>query len=200
ILISNGVSQLNELDQYINSTGKSADTQTESDLLQQFKEASEKEAEALVERIEEALKENANEQEYERAIDIDFTSQYVSLTLNGALLFDSGSADLKEEAYPVLDKVGQLLTRYAGSTIEIDGHTDNVPIHNSRFESNDALSSFRALAVYKYFMQSTSLDPAKMRHAGCGEYLPIADNATPEGRAKNRRVEIKIYTEMSSLE
>ncbi len=200
ILISNGVSQLNELDQYINSTGKSADAQTESDLLEQFKEASTKEVEAMVERIEEALQENANEQEYERAIDIDFTSQYVSLTLNGALLFDSGSADLKEEAYPVLDKVAQLLARYATSTIEIDGHTDNVPIHNSRFESNDALSSFRALAVYKYFMQTTALDPAKMRHAGCGEYLPIADNSTPEGRARNRRVEIKIYTEMASLE
>ncbi|MCR5338398.1 MAG: flagellar motor protein MotB [Lachnospiraceae bacterium] len=199
ILISNGVSQLNELDQYINSTGKSADTETQHDLLEEFKEASTKEAEAMVEKIEEALKEDVNEQEYEQAIDIDFTSQYVSLTLNGAFLFDSGSADLKEEAYPVLDKVGQLLTRYATSTVEIDGHTDNVPIHNSKFESNDALSSFRALSVFKYFMQTTPLDPANVRHAGCGEYQPIADNSTPEGRAKNRRVEIRIFTELANF-
>ncbi len=152
----------------------------------------------MVEKIEEALKENANEQEFEKAIDIDFTSQYVSLTLNGAFLFDSGSADLKEEAYPVLDKVAQLLSRYATSTVEIDGHTDNVPIHTSKFESNDALSSFRALSVFNYFIRTTSLNPANLRHAGCGEYQPIADNATPEGRAKNRRVEIKIFTEMSN--
>ena len=199
ILISNGVSQLNELDQYINSTGKSADTQTESDLMEQYKEASMEEAEELVEKIEEFMKESQSaEQEFEKAIDIDFTSQYVSLTLNGAFLFDSGSAELKEEAYPVLDKVAQLLARYATSTIEIDGHTDNVPIHNSRFESNDALSSFRALAVFKYFIQTTGLDPSKLRHAGCGEYQPIADNSTPEGRAKNRRVGIKIFTEMAN--
>ncbi|MCR5282390.1 MAG: flagellar motor protein MotB [Lachnospiraceae bacterium] len=198
ILISNGVSQLNELDQYINSTGKSAESEVEKDLMKEYSEASQQQAEEMVEKIEEALKENANEQEFEKAIDIDFTSQYVSLTLNGAFLFDSGSADLKEEAYPVLDKVAQLLSRYATSTVEIDGHTDNVPIHTSRFESNDALSSFRALSVFNYFIRTTSLDPANLRHAGCGEYQPIADNATPEGRAKNRRVEIKIFTEMSN--
>ncbi len=198
ILISNGVSQLNELDQYINSTGKMAESEVEKDLMSEYQEASMAQAEEMVEKIEEALQENINEQEFEKAIDIDFTSQYVSLNLNGAFLFDSGSADLKEEAYPVLDKVAQLLERYATSTIEIDGHTDNVPIHTSKFESNDALSSFRALSVFNYFVQTTNLDPANLRHAGCGEYQPVADNSTPEGRAKNRRVEIKIYTDLSN--
>ncbi|MCR4691097.1 MAG: flagellar motor protein MotB [Lachnospiraceae bacterium] len=198
ILISNGVSQLNELDQYINSTGKMAESEVEKDLMSEYQEASMAQAEKMVEKIEEALQENVNEQEFEKAIDIDFTSQYVSLNLNGAFLFDSGSADLKEEAYPVLDKVAQLLERYATSTIEIDGHTDNVPIHTSKFESNDALSSFRALSVFNYFVQTTNLNPANLRHAGCGEYQPVADNSTPEGRAKNRRVEIKIYTDLSN--
>lgn len=196
ILISNGVSQLNELDEYINSTGKPADSDAETDLVEEYQKASLEEAEELAEKVEEALKEDGAQ--YESEIDVDFTSQYVSLTLNGAFLYDSGSADLKQEALPVLDKVGQILTRYAGSVIEIEGHTDNVPIHNAKFGDNNELSSFRALSVFDYFMETTALDPAFIKHSGRGEYVPIADNATPEGRAKNRRVEIKIYTELAN--
>lgn len=196
ILISNGVSQLNELDQYINSTGKSADTDTKSDALEEFEQDKLAESEQLSEAIEEALREDA---QYENEIEVDFTSQYVSLTLNGAFLFDSGSATLKEEAKPLLDRVGQILTRYAGSTIEIEGHTDNVPIHNSQFANNNELSSFRALSVFDYFMETTALDPALIKHSGRGEYVPVADNGTAEGRARNRRVEIKIYTQLSGM-
>lgn len=194
VLISNGVSQLNELDEYINSTGKTAESEEEADVFEEFEQAKLKEAEELSEQVEEAL---ADEAEFESEIDVDFTTQYVSLTLNGAFLFDSGSAEIKEEAKPLMDRVGQILVRYADSTIEIEGHTDNVPIHNSRYANNNELSSFRALAVFDYLTQTTALDPAKLRHTGCGEYLPVADNTTPEGRAKNRRVEIKIYTHLS---
>ena len=194
ILISNGVSQLNELDDYINSTGKAADGDTLEDL-KEFEQEQMAAAEELAEQIEEAI----SESEFEGMIDVDFTSQYVSLTLNGALLFDSGSAQIKEEAKPLLDKVGQLLTRYAESTIEIEGHTDNVPIHNAKYANNDELSSFRALSVFDYYMATTFLDPAMIKHSGRGEYVPVADNATPEGRAQNRRVEIKIYHTLSTM-
>ena len=194
ILISNGVSQLNELDKYINSTGKAQESEVESeDFMKEFEQASMNESEMLAETVSEAL----DESEYEGDIDNDFTTQYVSLTLNGAFLFDSGKAEIKEEAKPVLDKVGQILTRYASSTIEIEGHTDNVPISNSKFPNNDVLSSYRALAVFDYFRETTAIDPATMKHSGRGDYVPVADNATAEGRAKNRRVEIKIYTSLS---
>lgn len=153
-------------------------------------------SEQLAEQIEEAV----DESQFANEIDIDFTAQYVSLTLNGGLLFDSGSADIKEEAKPLLDKVGVLLSRYADSTIEIEGHTDNNPIHNSRYADNNVLSSFRALSVFDYFIQTTSLDPASIKHSGRGEYVPVADNSTPEGRAQNRRVEIKIYHSLSTEE
>jgi len=197
ILISNGVSQLNELDEYINSTGKAAELEEESkDALEEFIEQQLQQSEQLAETVEEVLEEESLEGE----IDVEFTSQYVSLTLNGALLFDSGSDQLKEESLPVLDKVAQILSRYADSTIEIEGHTDNVPIHNSNFANNNELSSFRALAVFDYFMQTTNLDPAKVKHSGRGEYVPIADNATPEGRARNRRVEIKLYHDLSTID
>lgn len=195
ILISNGVSQLNELDKYINSTGKTAESEQDVDVFEEFEEKQLSESEELAEKVEEALAEDQSQ--YEGDIKVDFTSQYVSLTLNGAFLFDSGSDQLKDEAKPLLDKVGMILVRYADSTIEIEGHTDNVPISNSRFANNDVLSSFRALAVFDYFMQTTSLEPSAIKHSGRGEYIPIADNTTPEGRAQNRRVEIKIYTELS---
>ena len=90
-----------------------------------------------------------------------------------------------------------ILDRYAESTIEIEGHTDNVPINTSKFASNDVLSSYRALAMFDYLVQNTSLDPAMLKHSGRGEYVPVADNSTPEGRAKNRRIEIKIYNTLS---
>ncbi len=198
ILISNGVSQLNELDEYINSTGKMDDGQAVDDdvaaVKEKMEEAQLEESETLAEQIQEAV----DDKEMGSEIDIEFTSQYVQLTLKGALLFDSGSTLLKEEAKPVLDQVGLVLERYAAGTIEIEGHTDNVPMSGAKYSNNDELSSGRALSVFDYLLSVTDLDPANMKHAGRGEYVPIADNSTPEGRTRNRRVEIKIYNSLSS--
>ena len=97
-----------------------------------------------------------------------------------------------------MSKLGLILERYAESVIEIEGHTDNVPINSARYANNNELSSARALSVFDYFAGETNLNPAMIKHSGRGEYVPIADNSTPEGRAKNRRVEIKIYHTMSS--
>ena len=198
ILISNGVSQLNELDDYINSTGKMDEGQiVDEDLAnvqEKMEEAKMEESEQMAEKIQEAV----DEKNLGSEIDIDFTSQYVQLTLKGALLFDSGSTLLKEEAKPVLDQVGTVLERYASGTIEIEGHTDNVPMSGAKYSNNDELSSGRALSVFDYLLSVTNLDPARVKHAGRGEYDPVADNATPEGRTRNRRVEIKIYNSLSS--
>lgn len=198
ILISNGVSQLNELDQYINSTGRMDQGElVEEDLAtaqEQLKEAQMEKSEELAEKIKEAVDEKDMGQE----IDIEFTSQYVQLTLKGGILFDSGSVELKQEALPVLDQVGLILERYATGTIEIEGHTDNVPMSGAKYSNNDELSSGRALSVFNYLLSITNLDPASVKHAGRGEYLPIADNSTPEGRSRNRRVEIKIYNSLST--
>ena len=159
----------------------------------QLEAAGLKESESMSEQIEESV----NEEDLGKQIDIDFTSQYVSLTMNGSLLFDSGSATIKDEAVPTLQKVGKILETYADGTIEIEGHTDNVPISNSKFANNDELSSFRALAVFDFLRDNTDLDPALIKHTGRGAYVPIADNGTPEGRQQNRRVEIKIYNQLS---
>ena len=200
VLISNGVSQLNELEQYINSTGKTAESDSEVNEMDEFEgmaaqiEAAKMAAsEELAEKVQEAVTESSMDKD----IDITFTSQYVQLTLKGSILFDSGKSELKQEAMPIVQKVGVILERYAESTIEVEGHTDNVPINTAKYPSNDVLSSYRALSMFEYLVQNTSLDPAKLKHSGRGEYMPVADNSTPEGRAKNRRIEIKIYNTLS---
>ncbi|MBR5421311.1 MAG: flagellar motor protein MotB [Lachnospiraceae bacterium] len=195
ILISNGVSQLNQLDDYINSTGKSAEDM-EADL-ENIMEEAEKQKMAASEELEEKVEEAVSEAGLDELVELSYTSQYVELTLNGALLFESGSAVLSQQAGTVLDQVGLILERYAESTIEIEGHTDSVPIHSAQFPSNNELSDARALSVFYYLMEHTSLDPAFVKHSGRGEYNPIADNGTAEGRALNRRVEIKIYNRLS---
>ena len=196
ILISNGVSQLNELDEYMTTMGRAAEQTTEEqDKWEEIEEEQLKESESLSELIEEALQ----EQNLEGMVDVDFTSQYVSLTLNGALLFDSGSAQIKTDSLPILDKIGVILRKYGKSIIEIEGHTDNVPIHTSRFADNNELSSARALSVFNYLVENSGLDPAIVKHTGRGEYVPIADNSTETGRAKNRRVEIRIYNPLSPM-
>lgn len=200
ILISNGVTQLNELDQYINSTGKTADSSVDGESFEEYEKSPEameqiladeklQENERLAENVEEALQEEAVGDQ----VDISFTAQYIQLTMNGALLFDSGSAELKEESKAVLDKVGGVLERYSTGTVEIEGHTDNVPISSARYASNEELSSARALSVFYYLMENTFLDPVNLKHAGMGERVPVADNSTEEGRSLNRRVEIRIY-------
>ncbi|MCR5256412.1 MAG: flagellar motor protein MotB [Acetatifactor sp.] len=202
ILISSGVSQLNNLDDYINEYGKAADSDKDVDALEEFVSGASEEQlqdaleskylqsnEEIAEKIEEAVSENNMSDQ----IEVSFTAQYVQLSMKGALLFDSGSAELKDSSESVLLKVGVILEKYAEGTIEIDGHTDNVPIKSARFADNEELSSARALSVFYYLANNTSIDEANMVHAGMGDRDPIADNGTADGRSKNRRVEIKIY-------
>ena len=207
ILISNGVSQLNELEQYINSTGNTADNTVDTEDFNDFESgemSEEQKFEEMLQEIEdhnltvneqlaEIIEEAVIESNMSEQIDVTFTSQYVMLSLKGALLFDSGKAELREDSLPVMERVAVILERYAGSTIEIEGHTDTVPMHSAKYANNNELSSARALSVFDYMVENTALDPADIKHAGRGEYVPVADNATEEGRAKNRRVEIRIY-------
>ena len=133
-------------------------------------------------------------------VELNFNGQYVLLTLNGALLFDSGKAEVKEQALPLVEKLAGILQSYEANVIQIEGHTDNVPINSSKYESNDVLSMYRALYVADYIRSITNIEPSHIVSAGRGSYFPVADNATAEGRALNRRVEIKIFNSYNSSE
>lgn len=218
ILISNGVSQLNELSNYISSTGRAADSETQDTQIQVYNtdsggkentESSEDNTGAMnIEQATEAVEAanlSSNEELAELIgeaiadsrlsdqIDVSFTSQYVMLTMKGSILFAPGSATLNEDCKPVLDRVSSILERYARGEIEINGHTDNVPMNSAKYPSNEELSSARALSVFYYIVETSSLDPTLIKHSGFGERMPIADNSTEAGRARNRRVEIRIY-------
>lgn len=106
-------------------------------------------------------------------------------------LFDSGRADIRPDSRLVLDRVSEVIGRIPNQ-VRIEGHTDNRPINTLRFPTNWELSTARATAVIRHFIERHGLDPERLSAAGYGEYRPIADNATPEGRQQNRRVDIVI--------
>ena len=116
----------------------------------------------------------------------------LSLNLVEKILFDSGSALVKKDGKKVLDRVAEILKKVQDKQIRIEGHTDNVPISAriiDKFPSNWELSTSRATNVVRY-LQEKAVDPKYLVAAGYSEYRNIAPNDKPEGRAKNRRIEI----------
>jgi Flagellar motor protein len=206
MMISTGVSQLEMLDDYFKEETNSSDEEetepkdketeptAEEELKEEYEAAGLKESEEMAEQIEEMLA----KRQIDNQAEVDVNAQFVRITLSGALLFDSAQSQIREDALPLVDKLSMILANYNSNQIEIEGHTDNVPISNAKYENNDVLSAYRAFAVKDYVLEHTALEAGKIYAAGCGEYNPVADNSTPEGRARNRRVEIKIYNSYNS--
>jgi chemotaxis protein MotB len=110
------------------------------------------------------------------------------------VLFDSGQAVLKTEGEQVLQKIAQILAQYPNRQVQIIGHTDNVPIRN-RYASNWELSTARATAAVRFLCDSGGVDPRRLGAVGYGEFRPIADNSTEDGRAHNRRIAVVVLSE-----
>jgi chemotaxis protein MotB len=216
-LISSGMSQLNNLDKYTTDMGKQANSEKEKDKEYNSsgkddskgadKESSIEEAlEIMQEKMEEVTGEMYSSLEtltseynlgdyVELSVDSDY--RYIQLSMKGSILFDSGKADILTEAKPILSKIGDILSQFEGYTIEIIGHTDNVPMTSPTFKDNNWLSSARALNAAEFLIENNKLNPQNVKYSGRGEYEPVADNNTAEGRAKNRRIEIRIFNEYS---
>lgn len=131
-------------------------------------------------------------------VGLEIEERGLVITLADNILFNSGKAKIKEEAYPILDKISNVIkTKAPDKNIGVEGHTDNVPIKYSGWKSNRELSTARANNVYHYLVDVGGLSPDRLTTIGYGQYRPIASNDTEEGRAKNRRVEIVILPEFS---
>ena len=202
-MVGNGISQLPNIDVFFETSsgedgdsqgGKTEETETETDVAEQYKEQALAESEQMAEQIEQQIEAGG----LQNQVEVDFNAEYVKLTLNGAILFDSAKANIREDAQPLIAKIGTILENYDSNVIEIEGHTDNVPIHSSKYENNNVLSMYRALSVADFIRDNTTLNPALIKSSGRGEYVPVADNTTEEGRARNRRVEIKVYNSYNS--
>jgi chemotaxis protein MotB len=111
----------------------------------------------------------------------------ITLSLDSAGFFDSGSAEVKASVEPVLAKLAAALPQGA---LRVEGHTDNQPIHTAQFRSNWELSTARAASIAAVLMQCSLISPADFTIAGYGEFHPISGNDTETGRAANRRVDI----------
>jgi chemotaxis protein MotB len=125
-----------------------------------------------------------------RYAQIESRDAKIRLVLSDAIVFDSGRADLKESSRAVLAAVAEELSRLPNPVV-VEGHTDSVPARGSRYGSNWELSMARAYSVLR-FLEQHGLNSSRLSGIGYGENHPVGDNATPDGRRLNRRIEISL--------
>ncbi len=113
------------------------------------------------------------------------------LRLNNSILFDAGSADIKKDAIVTIDEIIDTIAKIDNNII-VEGHTDSTPIKNNKFPSNWELSTARATNIIAYMIKTKKIEPKRLSAVGYGEYMPVADNTSNEGRLLNRRVDIII--------
>lgn len=122
-------------------------------------------------------------------VTLEITRRGLIVSLKEAGFFDSGKAVIKQEAYELINTIAEAMTQY-NNPLRVEGHTDNVPISSAQFPSNWELSTARATNGLKYLIKNFDVDPDKISATGYAEFRPMTNNATPEGRAKNRRVDL----------
>lgn len=139
-------------------------------------------------------------QQYARSGDVTIFRSEGGVTVRFVerVLFESGKADVKPEGMKLLDKVISVLRKFPDRELRVEGHTDNVPISTSRFPSNWELSAARALNVLKFITRHGDVRQDRVSAVAFGEFRPIATNETPEGRRKNRRVDIVLVSKTAS--
>jgi chemotaxis protein MotB len=115
------------------------------------------------------------------------------ISLHELGFFDSGEARLMPGAGDKIKRIAEVLMQY-GLDMRVEGHTDDVPIHNAQFASNWDLSTARAMAVAMMLLNESGVDPKRMSIAGYAQYHPATNNDTPEGRRANRRVDIVVVS------
>ncbi|HWQ29948.1 MAG TPA: flagellar motor protein MotB [Negativicutes bacterium] len=145
----------------------------------------------MMNEIKVRLEDKVESQGYTDKVKINLNGEGLEVAIQDIALFNSGDAVILKEAAPLLGEISNMLNDL-DNDIRIVGHSDNVPIRNSKFRSNWDLSATRAINVMNFMVENGGLKPEKFSIQAYGEYKPKYDNTTEEGRAKNRRVEIFI--------
>ncbi|MEF3280900.1 MAG: flagellar motor protein MotB [Elusimicrobiota bacterium] len=148
-----------------------------------------------VQNAAQQIKEMMNKGEMSGQVEINKEGLRITLQEQGQLpFFESGKADLTDEIKQTIDKIIPALKKLSQDyEIIVEGHTDNVPIFTKQFASNWELSTARATSVVRYLIDN-DFNPKRISAIGYGEYRPVAENSTPEGRQKNRRVVFFVKT------
>ncbi len=151
-------------------------------------------AKTQFDELYEKIKKHIVDNKLENELYIEKTDEVILLRIKESALFDSGRADIKPESIALLKEVSEIFNQYPNyiSMVRIEGHTDNVPIATAQFKDNWDLSTYRAVNVLRFFLAHTKIDSAKFSAVGYGEFHPVASNNTPEGKAKNRRVDFVV--------
>lgn len=131
------------------------------------------------------------ENELEAEVSVKMNSQGVFVDIKDAILFDSGSADLKDSGLGVLQQLKMLINDF-DNDIVIEGHTDNVKSTTAKYPTNWELSTARSVSVVRHLVEIEGIDPSRLSARGYGEYSPIAPNDSPANRSLNRRVNMFI--------
>ena len=148
----------------------------------------------FIRQVQEILKKNNKDVQVQKAT-VQQTDQGVVITIADSLMFESGRAEIRAEALPILENLAEIMAANASvKEVRVQGHTDNVPINSALFPSNWELSAVRAAMVTRAMTELYGMQPEKISAVGFGEFRPVADNLTPENREKNRRVELLILT------
>lgn len=156
----------------------------------------EKDLKELKQSMDAYIKENNMSEQLTTKLD----NEKLTITISDRALFDSGSATIKQESQKLAVSMSNLLGNYPGYEVEVAGHTDNIPIHRADFETNWDLSAKRAVNFMKILLNNSKIEPASYSSVGFGEYRPIAQNDTTDGRAKNRRVEVSILRNIKATD
>ena len=130
---------------------------------------------------------------------LDLQPRGLVISLREAAVFDAGSERFHAEAGRLLAGIGEAVKELGRHPLRLEGHTDDVPIRNARFPSNWELSTARAVAVLDLLATQFGVPAERVSVAGYGQFRPIADNGTAEGRAANRRVDIVILSESAAV-
>lgn len=123
---------------------------------------------------------------------------YITIEIKGHFLFESGDAELMEDAKPIVNKIGDVLKQYNGYKVEVIGHADSVPLSKPPYYNNFILSTWRALSVASYLAETKNLGWQNVYYEGRGDLEKVASEDTEEGRRQNRRVEIRLYNKKNS--
>ena len=157
--------------------------------LQEEKEEELSELEKAKKLLEKKLKQEIDD----KSVRLEMAKKGLEIIFLTEVLFDSGKAEIKQEATASLDKIAEVLKgEVKDRNIGIEGHTDNEPIKYSGWKSNWELSTARATSVLHYMVDNKDVAPKRVSATGYGEYRPVASNDTVEGKKQNRRVEIVI--------
>ena len=132
-------------------------------------------------------------------VDVQVLKGVVYISLNDNMLYKSGSYEISDAAAETLSKIAKIITDYSDYEVLIEGNTDNVPIKKTNIRNNWDLSALRASSVVQELQNKYGVNPSRLSAAGRGEYNPVSDNDTAEGRAKNRRTQIIITPKLDQF-